>query len=292
MDGIRDGNGTQIDGRQSVSGLTQDQLRAYLDDGYLVIEDLFPALRLDGLVHELNGVIDEWADVYHQEGRLDEVYAGEPFEKRLRSIHLAMGDFPELLSAVLGKRKTPAMFDALTMPEILDAVESVIGPEILVHPQFNSRAKMPDGMSVVGWHQDMGFLNEDVADTFMVNFWVPLVDSDRQNGCLEVIPGSHKVGLLPFEQSPEDIVPASMPTGEPVCCPVPRGGVLMIQHRTVHRSTPNYSDGIRWSLDIRYSPIGKPTGRPDVPGFVARSVERPEEVCTGIEDWLTLFSDR
>ena len=273
-----------------MSGLTAEQLETYVNAGYLVIDDLFDPNALNPLIEEIDKDVDYWAKVYHEERRLPETFSDQPFERRLRSIQMAMDGFPELLGAVLGKRKTAAMFGVLTMPEILDVVESVIGPDILVHPQFNSRAKMPDGSSVVGWHQDMGFLGEEVADTFMVNFWLPLVDSDRNNGCLEVIPGSHRSGLLPFDESPENIRAEAMPGDSPVCCPVSKGGVLMIQHRTVHRSTPNYSDGIRWSLDVRYSPVGEPTGRPDVPGFVARSTSQPELVCHSLEDWLALFN--
>lgn len=272
-------------------GLSAVQLETYINNGYLIIDSLFDPILLDPLIEEINSDVDHWAKVYYRERRLPETFSEEPFERRLRSIQMAMGDFPELLGAVLGKRKTEAMFELLSMPEILDVVESVIGPDILVHPQFNSRAKMPDGTSVVGWHQDMGFLGEEVADTFMVNFWLPLVDSDRNNGCLEVIPGSHRAGLLAFDESPENIRLEVMPQAPPVCCPVPKGGVLMIQHRTVHRSTPNFSDGIRWSLDIRYSPLGEPTGRPEVPGFVARSKSRPELVCHQLGDWLALFND-
>ncbi len=272
-----------------MSGLTDRQLEDYCERGFLVIESLFAPARLDVLIGELNSVVEDWANRYHVMGHLDDMYSGEPFERRLYCIEEAMVDTSEVFEAVLGKRKTPATFEVLTLPEILDTVESVIGPEILVHPQFNCRAKLPDNRSVVDWHQDIGFLDEEVEETFMVNFWVPLVDSDGENGCLEVIPGSHRVGRIPFSESPEDLLPEAMPKGEPVSCPVPKGGVLLLQHKTVHRSTENCSDGIRWSLDIRYSDSRLPTGRPNVPGFIARSQENPEAVCPNLESWLQLF---
>ena len=272
-----------------MSGLTDRQVEDYFERGFLVIESLFDPARLDGLIGELNCLVEDWANRYHALGRLDDMYSGEPFERRLYCIGEAMVDTSEAFEAVLGKRKTPATFQVLTLPEILDTVESVIGPEILVHPQFNSRAKLPDSRSVVDWHQDIGFLDEEVEDTFMVNFWVPLVDSDKKNGCLEVIPGSHKVGRIPFSKSPEDLLPEAMPKGEPVSCPVPKGGALLLQHKTVHRSTENCSDGIRWSLDIRYSDSRLPTGRPNVPGFIARSRKNPAAVCPNLESWLQLF---
>lgn len=95
------------------------------------------------MIDELNGVVDKWACEYHKQGRLRETFAAEPFHSRLYRIHEAMdGDCPEVLRDISGKRKTAGMFHAMTLQPILDIVESMIGPEILVHPQFNSRAKL------------------------------------------------------------------------------------------------------------------------------------------------------
>ena len=68
---------------------------------------------------------------------------------------------------MLGKQhKGAGLFHLLTHPRILAVVESVIGPEILVHPQFNLRAQMPGEPEVI-WHQDIAFLGREVEDTFM-----------------------------------------------------------------------------------------------------------------------------
>ena len=271
-------------------GLTEQQKQFYFDNGYLPIERLFDPGLLAPLIAELGQVVAGWALIYEAEGRLPARFDDEPFERRLFKLQEAMdGACPEVRQAISGKRKTPGMFHVMTLPPILDVVESLVGPEIMSHPQFNSRAKLPDKTSVVNWHQDIGFLDPEAEETFMVNFWLPLVDTDEVNGCLQVIPGSHKVGRLPFKDNPEAILPDAMPTGQPVTCPVPKGGVLLLQHRTVHRSGPNYSDGIRWSLDIRYSDSRKPTGRAGVPGFIARSKEVPDTVAKSHSDWIKLF---
>ena len=271
-------------------GLTPYQIEFYNENGYLLLESVFHSPELQPLIDELNGVVDKWACEYHKQGRLRETFAAEPFHSRLYRIHEAMdGDCPEVLRDISGKRKTAGMFHVMTLQPILDIIESMIGPEILVHPQFNSRAKLPDHQSVVSWHQDIGFLTTDVEDTFMVNFWLPLVDSNTENGCLKVIVGSHKHGVLPFNRGPEDLVKERIPEGEIVCCPVCAGGVLLIQHKTVHRSSPNRSGHIRWSVDIRYSDPRLPTGRENVPGFIARSSANPESVPRSHLDWLALF---
>ena len=57
-------------------------------------------------------------------------------------------------------------------------------------------------------------------------------------------------------------------------------------HRcTPHHSTPNFTTGVRWSLDLRYQPTGVPTGRPFHPAFVVRSPTQPESVLTDHAEW-------
>ena len=144
------------------------------------------------------------------------------------------------------------------------------------------------------WHQDLGYLQRDAAETFMVNFWIPLVDATRENGCMEVIAGSHRAPLLEHERGMgpagnfKGVIDEQLPDGEHVLCPVRVGGVLLTQHKTMHRSLPNVSDDIRWSLDLRYSHPELPTGRHGVPGFIARSRRDPESVCRSAEEWVRI----
>ncbi len=58
----------------------------------------------------------------------------------------------------------------------------------------------------------------------------------------------------------------------------------------MHRSVPNTSNVIRWSLDLRYCDRRKPTGRADVPGFVVRSRQAPEAMARDWRDWAALFA--
>ena len=61
--------------------------------------------------------------------------------------------------------------------------------------------------------------------------------------------------------------------------------------RLVHRSIPNRSHSVRWSVDTRYSRSGLPTGRSNVPGFVARSRQQPGQVARSHHDWLNVLAD-
>ena len=279
-----------------MSGLTPDQLDFFRTQGYLLIEDVLDPSVFDGLIGEIDAIVDRAAQQAHAAGQLTDLHADLSFPKRLAHIHDQLADPAPLLGQVNGKLKTEGMFHILTQAALLDIVESVIGPEILAHPQFNLRAKLPNqDATVVPWHQDLGYLQPDAEETFMVNFWIPLVDATPQNGCMEVIASSNRAPLIGHDHGLgpaanfKGIVDEYLPPGDEVSCPVKVGGVLLIQHKTIHRSIPNHSDHIRWSLDLRYSDPAQPSGRDGVPGFIARSQVDPSSVANSLDDWLALF---
>ena len=70
-----------------------------------------------------------------------------------------------------------------------------------------------------------------------------------------------------------------------------RGGALLLNSRMLHSSLTNFSDRIRWSFDLRYQPIGLPTGRSAFPGFVARSVMKPGSELKDWRQWAQLWAD-
>jgi hypothetical protein len=67
------------------------------------------------------------------------------------------------------------------------------------------------------------------------------------------------------------------------------GDVLFFHKKLMHSSLPNKTDGIRWSFDLRYNPIGQATGREWLPGFVARSKSHPELELRDPVKWANLW---
>ena len=108
-----------------------------------------------------------------------------------------------------------------------------------------------------------------------------------ENGCLRVIPQSHQKGLVTHcpsrpGQTFDLRIPESIRGTNILPVPMRRGSVLFLHRRTMHSSLRNVSDGVRWSFDLRYQPIGQPTGRPWLPSFVVRSRRNP---ASEIHDW-------
>lgn len=278
-------------------GLTPDQVRQFHDDGFLIARQLLPLAALQPLIGELEQKVEDAISAAVQRGVLDaaDIFAGAPFSTRLGQVIAVCAEPNWLWQEVHGKQhKSAGMFSLRTCPSLLDAVESLIGPEIFAHPQTVLRAKLPDhAETVVPWHQDLAYLKpEEAGDTLVVNLWIPLVDATAANGCMQVLRGSHRAGLLPHDQREtiyKGIAEENLPEGEIVTCEVAVGDALLTMERVLHRSIPNTTQTVRWSLDTRYSRLGLPTGRKRVPGFVARSRAAPERVARSHRDWVQAF---
>ena len=108
-----------------------------------------------------------------------------------------------------------------------------------------------------------------------------MTDADEENGCLIYEERSHARASGSIARPTRQRNPVSIPdewidATRAVAVPAKRGDVLIHLPLTKHGSLPNTSDRVRWSFDLRYHPVGQPTGRPMFPGFVARSRQHPE----------------
>jgi len=115
----------------------------------------------------------------------------------------------------------------------------------------------------------------------MLTVWFPLWDATVKNGCLVVWPDSHREGLLDHCPSQGGLrITSKLLNGKAKSMPMKRGDALLMHKLTVHASHSNHNDTIRWSFDLRYNPIGQPTGHNSFPGFIPRSRKIPKPSCT------------
>lgn len=230
-----------------------------------MVPEVFDRADLRSLRDEFTQVIHRTAVELHAAGKLSRLYEEEPFERRLSSI---FAETDEILGPIIGRggggHSGPALFAVITHPKLLDVVESFIGSEIVASSVYRVRPKIP-GMAhgVVPWHQDSGYFSPHCDKELILTCWIPLVDATVENGCLEVLPRAHRDSLVRhYKDGPNGYLAidhSDLPrTGEPLAVPVPLGGVLVLTNLTPHRSTPNRSDVVRWSLDLRYQGAGVP----------------------------------
>ena len=152
----------------------------------------------------------------------------------------------------------PFASEIVRHPEILDAVEAVIGPDILVWGG-TFFFKPPRSGGFVSWHQDLTYWG--LADTDgLVSAWLALGDVDRENGCMQFLPGTHRGGLLAHSDTwtKDNIltrgqsVPVDADAGDIVCVEL-RAGEMSLHHgHLLHASAPNHSGRWRLGFNINY----------------------------------------
>jgi hypothetical protein len=284
--------------------------RQFDDEGFVVVDDVLdPILDIGRVLAEYADVLDEIARGLFAADSIDSTYADLPFPERLIRVCEAGGRvLPETFDFSLPQSGIdhatpihvgPAVFGLLTSPRLLDLVEDVIGPEIYSNPVQHIRMKLPkraipDGYSNglvtrIPWHQDNGVILPEADDATILTVWLPLLDATVDNGCLQVIPRSHGGGIETHCPGgslhiPDTLVPADR--AQPL--PMRPGSVLLMTQRTMHSSLDNVTDDqVRISMDLRYQPVGQPTGRPTFApaGFIARSRAHPEQVLADPAEW-------
>ena len=89
-------------------------------------------------------------------------------------------------------------YDLATHPAILNVIEEIIGPNILVH-STSVFPKYPHESDYISWHQDAYYWG--LSSPRLVSAWVALTNSNVENGCLRVVPGTHQQEVLPHTKS-------------------------------------------------------------------------------------------
>jgi len=299
-----------------MSILTDAQRQQFENDGYVVLDNVLdPVHDIGPVLAEYEGVLDEIARSLQTEGVIDSLYDELPFSQRLIRLCVESGrNFPQHFDFSLPQKNVradtpfhagPAVFNLLTNTRLLDVAEEIVGPEVYSNPVQHIRMKLPPrAVSTVGgynglisripWHQDNGVLLPEADEATILTIWAPITQATIENGCLQVIPRSHRKELVahcPTEQGltiPDQLLPAQ----PPVPLPMQPGSLLLMTQRTMHSSLDNVTqDDVRISFDLRYQPVGQPTGRPAFPGFVARSKARPEAVLRNPEAWSRSWYD-
>jgi len=293
--------------------LTNSQKAYFKKNGFLIVEKVLEDGDLQDVIDELNAEIDIRAKKLVDQGELSKLYENESFETRLARIS---SETPKLAVSIWnGILHGPAIYKLITNSRLLDVAEAFCGSELIASSVYRLRPKIPNfGYGEVPWHQDSGYFEPYCDDSLILTMWIPLVDTSSKNGCLYVVPGSHKGKIAEHEMHEsgkylaikEELVPAD----NRVECAVPKGGVLLLSNRVIHGSFKNSTDGVRWSMDLRYQSAELPTNasistlknetredlKSGVPSacyppdadFLVRSAKRQKEIIASYEEFNKL----
>jgi ectoine hydroxylase-related dioxygenase (phytanoyl-CoA dioxygenase family) len=143
-----------------------------------------------------------------------------------------------------------------TLSSVLDIVEQLIGPNILLH-SATYIIKEPGSGSFVSWHQDLtywGFSHDE-----QVSMWLALSPATVRSGCMRMIPGSHVQGQLRHETTEDEAnvlfngqTVADVQENDAVVCALRAGQASFHHGWTLHSSGSNQSDDRRIGLNVQY----------------------------------------
>jgi phytanoyl-CoA hydroxylase len=295
--------------------LSENQKEQFSEQGFLLVEDILdPAAILDPIVQEYTLLLDKLATDLNARGEISQLYADLDFRARMTKIYSeTRRTFAQYFNLTLPMINVseetpfwtgPAIFNLIKTPALLDIVESIIGPEIASNPIQHIRIKppqklLPDDQHASGlvgttpWHQDAAVIPPD-AGTEMVTAWVPINDAPVEMGCLQLVRGAHKSGLITHGLGSVDglALPGDVPgNGKVEVVPAKRGDVLLIHRHCPHASLPNTSDQLRFSLDLRFHPADQPSGRDFMPSFIARSRSDPSRELSDPDFWMQMWKE-
>ena len=241
-----------------------DQKTYYDEHGYITFAEMLDRSEVDVLQAALAELLDEAATVP------DDVEVTDKFsftrsdtgERRVRRIFNPMAHHQ-------------TFYDLVFHPGIVDAVESLIGPNIQLHHTKLNLKPPASSQARFEWHQDYPFFPHSNYD--LVAVAVHIDESTEENGCLRVIPGIHKLGPREHAFSADgafssQLKDQSFIPDESTWLSVtsPAGGVEMHHCNMLHSSTANRGTKPRSAVIIQYRAadnVQLSPDWPDRPGF-------------------------
>jgi chlorinating enzyme len=224
---------TAREGWETVRHATPEQAQFYHENGYVKLGRIFTRSEMDALRQRVDGMI-----------------AALPEGKRPEEM-----DVPHFTD--------PSLFRYLVDPRVLDVIEDFIGPDILLWSSHFIAKPKGDGKAVP-WHTDGAYWGTRLQPMKVITMWLAVDESTVENGCMRVIPGSHKKIEASLEQY-ESVDKAKYVFGarlreefvdeaKAVDLELKVGECHFHDAWTIHGSNPNVSEKRRCGYTMRYMP--------------------------------------
>ena len=213
----------------------------YADEGFCLFRDVLPKSEIEVARVELNTMLANLPErqVVYKDGENKEVDAR-----------------PEYLTEPHPKH--PFWLELCRHPRVLDAVEQVIGPNLILIMSHLIVKRAEDGLPVA-WHQDNTYWHS-VQGTDVSTVWLAIDDTDRANGCMQVIPCTHE-GYPEMEKvstGGDDLLGLTVEvTSEmesaAICLEMDAGSLSVHDSFVLHGSEANTSGRRRAAYTMRYA---------------------------------------
>ncbi|WP_135552270.1 phytanoyl-CoA dioxygenase family protein [Paenibacillus cymbidii] len=226
----------------TIDAVTDDDVKRFWSEGYVVIDRLIGLELIEAAKQALSDIIagavqgpriqfvgkrrDDWtAEEKELSARVVTNYVA--YEPRLQAIS-HHPDIERLVARLFGE------------------TGRMIADQALLKP--------PGGGAEKPWHQDMAYGNF-AYDKSVFGIWIALDPAELDNGCMHIIPYSHRDGGVPhYAVRDWQICDTSVRVERDVAVPLPPGGALLFSSLLHHGTPPNFTPKRRRALQIHYAP--------------------------------------
>ena len=230
---------------------TQQQKQQFEEDGFLVVEDVLTPAELDACEAEIYRLHQVTAKLEETEDPALKHFQREPYAKDKEQ------DGLPVLRKIEQTRDFSVVFkDLAAHPNLVRVIQSLIGNDLLL---FRSTLMLKPAFhgSAHAFHQDSAYWPMDPPSLVTVS--IALTESTSENGCIQVIPKSHKWGMKDWGLIAQNTEKAQanrddVDTSGAIEVPLKAGSAVMFHSLTVHGSGPNKSPDARHTALYAYFP--------------------------------------
>jgi phytanoyl-CoA hydroxylase len=243
-------------------------LDAYRENGVILLKGFFSEREIEAIHADAKHVFGLQLverGILHTEDVSDEEFAEGMFELFARDV-TAITNCGKQAQHLISLHRLSLDGRVLEVLRALGLDFPIISTRPVLY--FNSpRLATKEVYWKVPLHQDWRSMQGSLDSVFV---WVPLVDIDRALGALEVIPGSHRRGLLPAEvvDSFGEVRKTEVEAGSLAAVEVKRGDAFFCSTFLLHQSGTNVTRSVRWSCHFRYNNLYERT-------FIERGFPHP-----------------
>ena len=228
--------------------LTEDQIAFYHENGYLVLEAITTA-------DEIATMRQAYDRIFTEDAGRDE---GNAFDLAGANKKGQAATLPQILNP---EKYAPELLNTLYRANAAVIAKQLLGDSATVGKGGHAIRKPPSIGAATPLHQDEAYWNE-ALEYNSLSIWLPLQDATVENGCMQFVPKSHLLGVVPHRSIGKGaaglIVDESVTDiGELVPCPIPAGGAMVHHSRTFHYAGPNTTSQVRRAYIIGASTKAK-----------------------------------
>ncbi len=222
-----------LDTPRTLISITPGQWEHYHEHGYIIVRDLFSLQETSEMLAECESIHrGDFGELFADAAQVEPEFA-EAAKKNPELARLA-----RKFSAVV--ERSVIFRKCLLKDKLLSILRDILGPDILLFRDILMMKPARVG-SKMPWHQDSNYW--PIQPASLCSIWTALDEATIENGCMRVIPGSHKLDLIPSkDKGASALRDEQIDLAKAIDVPLKPGSSLVFHSRLLHGSEPNRSE--------------------------------------------------